>query len=143
MAYLMGIDLGSTSLKAVIYDLAGNAVASASRPTERFSPDADHPDWVIWQPEQIWGGTAEAIKEAVGQLDDPGQIQALAVTGMGMDGVPMTEGGQWLYPFISWHCPRTIPQQQWWLENIGAAKTFSISGNPVWGINSALRLLWP
>ena len=29
MDYLAGIDLGSTSLKVVVYDLAGNAVAQA------------------------------------------------------------------------------------------------------------------
>ena len=142
MAYLIGIDLGSTSLKAAVYDESGTMVASASRPTERFNPDPDHPDWVIWKPEGIWSGTAEAIKEAVAKLDDPARIQGVAVTGMGMDGVPMTEDGRWLYPFISWHCPRTQPQHQWWLENIGAEKQFSITGNPVWAINSALRILW-
>ena len=65
MDYLMGIDLGSTSLKAVIYDLDGNVAASGSQPTERYNPYPDHPEWTVWQPEQIWGGTAEAIKEAV------------------------------------------------------------------------------
>jgi len=142
MDYLVGIDLGSTSLKAVIYDLAGNAVAKSSRPTERFNPYPDHPDWAIWKPEQIWGGTAEALREAVAQIKNPADIKGVAVTGMGMDGVPMTMGGQWLYPFISWHCPRTKPQQEWWLERIGAEKQFAISGNPIWAINSALRLLW-
>ena len=39
----MGIDLGSTSLKAVVYDLEGRTVAGGSRPTERFHPDPDHP----------------------------------------------------------------------------------------------------
>ena len=58
MDYLMGIDLGSTSLKAIVYDLDGNAVAAGSRPTERFHPNPDHPEWTVWQPEQIWGGTA-------------------------------------------------------------------------------------
>ena len=142
MDYLVGIDLGSTSLKAVVYDLEGNAVAQASRPTERFNPDPAHPDWAIWKPEQIWGGVAESLKEATAQLDDPKSIKAVAVTGMGMDGVPMTEDGEWLYPFISWHCPRTTPQHAWWLENIGQEKQFAITGNPVWPINSALRLLW-
>jgi xylulokinase len=47
-----------------------------------------------------------------------------------------------LYPFISWHCPRTEPQQQWWLEKIGADRQFSISGTQVWVFNTALRLLW-
>ncbi len=142
MDYLMGIDLGSTSLKAVVYDLAGRKVAGGSRPTERFHPQADHPDWTVWQPEQIWNGTAAAIREAVQQMNDPTQLRAVAVTGMGMDGLPIDEQGNWLYPFISWHDPRTIPQHQWWIDNIGAEKQFSIGGNPLLPINSALRILW-
>jgi xylulokinase len=142
MDLLMGIDLGSTSLKAIVYDLDGNVVARGSRPTEKYNPSQEHPEWTVWQPEQIWGGTAEAIREAVAQLADPAQIRGLAVTGMGMDGVPIDEGGRWLYPFISWHDPRTAPQHAWWLEKIGARKTFAIGGNPVWPINSALRILW-
>lgn len=142
MDYLMGIDLGSTSLKAVIYDLDGNVAASGSRPTERYNPYPDHPEWTVWQPEQIWGGTAAAIKEAIAKLGDPGQVKGVAVTGMGMDGVPVDEHGQWLYPFISWHDPRTAPQLEWWMQNIGAEKTFSIGGNTLWRFNTALRLLW-
>jgi xylulokinase len=142
MDCLMGIDLGSTSLKAVIYDLQGNALASASRPTQRFHPDPAHPHWTVWQPEQIWGGTAQAIREALAGLSEPRSIRAVAVTGMGMDGLPIDDRGQWLYPFISWHDPRTGPQFQWWKEHIGAAKVFSIGGNPLWPINSALRILW-
>jgi sugar (pentulose or hexulose) kinase len=62
MDYLAGIDLGSTSLKCVIYDLDGNVVASGTRPTERFNPYPHHPEWTVWQPEQIWGGTADATR---------------------------------------------------------------------------------
>jgi xylulokinase len=142
MDYLMGIDLGSTSLKAVVYDLDGAVVASGSRPTERSHPDADHPEWTVWQPDQIWGGTAAAIREAVDHLDDPRSIRGVAVTGMGMDGLPVDENGTWLYPFISWHDPRTAPQLAWWQETIGAEKVFSVGGNPLWAINSALRILW-
>ena len=142
MDYLAGIDLGSTSLKCVIYDLAGNVVASGSRPTEKYNPYPEHPEWTVWQPEQIWGGTAAAMKDAVTQLDNPSNIKGVAVTGMGMDGVPVDEQGNWLYPFISWHDPRTAPQLQWWEDNIGAAKTFGIGGNTLWRFSTALRLLW-
>lgn len=142
MEYLVGIDLGSTSLKAVIYDLAGNVAAKASRPTLRRNPYTDHPDWAVWEPGEIWGGVCDSLQEAIAKIDSPASIRAVAVTGMGMDGVPIDRAGNWLYPFISWHCPRTVPQQQWWLEHVGAQKQFSISGNPVWAINTALRLLW-
>jgi xylulokinase len=142
MDYLAGIDLGSTSLKCVIYDLAGNVVSSGTRPTERHNPYPDHPEWTVWQPEQIWGGAAEAMKEAVARLDDPRRIKAVAVTGMGMDGVPVDEQGNWLYPFISWHDPRTEPQLQWWEKKIGAENTFRSGGNTLWRFSTALRLLW-
>jgi xylulokinase len=140
--YLAGVDLGSTSLKSVIYDLSGTVVASGSRPTERFHPDTAHPDWTVWDPAQIWGGAAAAVGDAVAKLDDPRQIAAVAVTGMGMDGVPVDDTGKWLYPFISWLCPRTEPQRQWWEKTIGTEKTFSIGGNNLWAFSTALRLLW-
>jgi xylulokinase len=142
MDYLMGIDLGSTSLKAVVYDLDGNLVASGSRPTEKVHPNARRPEWTVWEPEQIWCGAAAAIRDAVSQLGDPRQVRAVAVTGMGMDGLPVDGNGRWLYPFISWHDPRTGPQLAWWQEHVGVEKTFSIGGNPVWPINSALRIRW-
>lgn len=142
MSYLAGIDLGSTTLKAVIYDLAGKVVASACRPTDQVHPDPAHPEWTVWLPEQIWSGSAAAMKEAIAQLDDPRQIEGVAVTGMGMDGLPVDEDGQWLYPFISWHCPRTQPQFDWWSKQITAEKTFCIGGNTLWRFSTALRLLW-
>jgi len=142
MSYLVGIDLGSTSLKVVVFDTDGRVVSAANRPTELFHPYPEDPQWATWDPQQIWNGVCEACCETVAHLDDMKSIRAVAVTGMGMDGVPMDKDGKWLYPFISWHCPRTAPQQQWWLEHIGAAKQFSITGNPVWTINTALRLLW-
>ncbi len=141
MDYLMAIDLGSTSLKAVIYDLDGNRVASASRPTEKITPE-DHPEWVVWEPTQIWHGAAAAAKEALATLDDPNLVRAVAVTGMGMDGVPVDRHGEHLYPFISWHDPRTAAQAEWWNDHVGAEKTFGIAGFPTWAITAAMRILW-
>lgn len=142
MDLLLGIDVGSTSLKAIVYDTRGNAVARASRATEKSHPNADHPEWTVWDPEQIWTGCAAAVREAIATLDDPRRIRAVAVTGMGMDGVPVDGDGRWLYPFISWHDPRTAPQLAWWRDHVGVERTFLIGGNPVWPINSALRILW-
>ncbi len=141
MDYLMTIDLGSTTLKALIHDLDGNCVASANRVTEKRTPPG-HPEWVEWDPDQIWTGAAAAAKEAVSQVDDPSLIRGVTVTGMGMDGVPVDRDGRHLYPFISWHDPRTAPQAGWWKENIGAERTFSIAGFPSWAITGAMRILW-
>ena len=96
MTFLLGIDLGSTSLKAVAFDLHGNIQASSSRPTLESHPDPDHPEWSYWMPENIWGGTASPIQDVVNELGDPKEIAAVAVTGMGMDGLPIDANGEWL-----------------------------------------------
>ncbi len=142
MDYLVGIDLGSTNLKAIVYDTSGRAVARGSQPIQRSHPHSEHPEWVVWEPEHIWGGICQVLQQAIRQLEDPKRIRGVAVTGMGMDGVPLDRQGRWLYPFISWHCPRTVPQQRWWLENMGPEWQFQISGNQIWVFNTALRLLW-
>jgi len=139
MDYFLGIDLGSTSLKAIIYDTDGHLIARGDKPTLKFHPT---PEATVWNPEQIWNDTAAACRDAVAQIPNPTAIKGVAVTGMGMDGVPMDENGNYLYPFISWHDTRTQPQFDWWIKTIGVDKTFSVGGNPVLPINSALRMLW-
>jgi len=145
MDYFLGIDLGSTSLKAIIYDTDGRLIARGDRPTLKFHPT---PDATVWEPDQIWNDTAAACRDAVAQIPNlagtlgRSAIKGVAVTGMGMDGVPIDEQGNHLYPFISWHDTRTQPQFDWWVKTIGVDKTFAVGGNPVWLINSALRMLW-
>jgi sugar (pentulose or hexulose) kinase len=142
MTCLLGIDLGSTSLKAIAFDLDGNIKAAGNRPTQQTHPEPNHPERVVWMPEDIWGGTADAIRDVVDQLDDPAQIAGVAVTGMGMDGLPIDETGNWLYPFISWLDNRTIPQHEWWLEHVGAQKIYEVSGHAALHINSVNRIMW-
>jgi len=142
MDYLMGIDLGSTTLKAVVYDLEGKAVGRGSVPNSKVHLDPRHPERAVWLPEAIWGGTADAIRTALSQIEDPRHVRGVAVTGMGMDGLPVDDEGKPLYPLISWHDRRTGPQLAWWRRHVGVERTFSIGGNPVWPINSALRILW-
>lgn len=142
MDCLLGIDLGSTSIKAIVFDTAGNALAEGSRPTQHSSPYKEHPEWVIWEPHQLWKDTAAAIREAVEKLKGAHNIRALAVAGFGGDGAPIDEQGECLYPAISWHDPRVEPQSRWWAENIGPERQFSITGSHIYMYNTALRLRW-
>jgi len=142
MKVLLGIDLGSTSLKAVAFDLQGNIQASSSRPTIEAHPNPEHPEWSVWEPENIWGGIADAIRDVVDALGDPSRVAGLAVTGMGMDGLPIGLHGEWLYPFISWHDTRTYPQHAWWMEKIGPLKIYQTGGHAALLINTINRIMW-
>ena len=142
MDYLLGIDVGSTSMKAAIYDLDGNVVAQGSHPTQSIANDPEHPNWQVYLPEDIWNGIAAAIKSAVDQIESNESIKAAAVTGLGADAVPLDEYGEPVYPFINWLCTRTAPQFDWWLENVGLEKTFQVSGWQPFVWSTVLRFMW-
>ncbi len=142
MSYLMGIDLGSTSLKAAVYDLEGNLISFGSSPTVLSYLNPEHPKWSCWEPEKIWAGVCAATKKALSGIDDAGAVKAVAVTGFGYDGLPVDADGRWLYPFIAWHCHRTLPQSNSWVSVPGAEKVFSVSGRLIYPINTIFRMMW-
>lgn len=142
MDYVLGIDVGSTSMKALVYDLEGNVVAQASRPTHSLANDPQHPNWQVYLPEDIWNGIAAAIHDAVSRIGSADQIRAAAVTGLGADAVPLDEDGEPVYPFINWLCTRTTAQFDWWMANVGLNKTFDISGWQPFVWSTALRFMW-
>lgn len=142
MDCLMGIDLGSTSIKAIVYDTGGKLLAAGSVPTEVSHLDKDHPEWAFWDPEVIWQSVVRATGQALAALNDGSRIKAVAVTGWGMDGVPLDRDGNVLYPFISWHCARTQPQSEAFSGRIGPERLFSITGTQVMAIHTVYRMLW-
>ena len=142
MDYLLGIDVGSTSMKALVYDLDGNVISQGSSRTESVANDPNHPNWQVYLPDHIWDGVSTAIHEAMSQIGSQDCIKAAAVTGLGADAVPLNEKGDPLYPFINWICTRTTPQFEWWMKNIGQEKTFQITGWQPFIWNTALRFIW-
>jgi len=142
MDLLLGLDIGSTNIKANFYDVKGQLVSGGSKPTLLSHPDEDHPNWSIWDPDIIWGAVKDSISSALEKLDLKGDIRSVSVTGFGMDGVPIDKSGNWLYPFISWHCPRTEKQCLQWSKEVGTDVIFSISGKQVMHIDTVYRILW-
>lgn len=142
MDYLLGIDVGSTSMKALIYDLEGNVVARGSHLTETVANDPDHPNWQVYLPEHIWEGVSSATRMAINKIGDGTRIRAAAVTGLGADAVPLDQHGEPVYPFINWLCTRTTPQFEWWLENVGLEKTFQVTGWQPFVWSTVLRFMW-
>ena len=142
MDYLLGIDVGSTSMKALVYDLDGNVISQGSRPTESIANNPDHPNWQVYMPDHIWDGISSAIHDAVQGISQQDRIVAAAVTGLGADAVPVDEKGIPVYPFINWICTRTTPQFEWWLKNVGLEKTFEITGWQPFIWSTVLRFMW-
>lgn len=140
--YLLSVDIGSTSIKSVIFDYEGNIISIGRRKTEVFYQKEDSKNYAFWMPENIWQSVCSAIKDSVAVIADPGLIKSVTVTGFACDGVPVDENGNWLYPFISWHDTRCIEQIEWIKDNFDFEEIYKINGQKPWLHNTILRTVW-
>ena len=140
--YLLGIDIGTTNLKANLYDVTGHRVAAASRPNTAQYPYPNNPDWAVYSPEALWHATLANIRQITSQVAEPEAIEALAIAGMGEPIIPLDRDGAWLHPAICWFDRRTEPQAGWWREQFGARRIYAITGQPVSFFLSLNAMLW-
>jgi xylulokinase len=138
-ALILGIDLGTTSTKAVAYDVRGHMVATASVPTITHYP---RPLWAYFEPEELWDSVASAVRGVTSQIGNPSRIKSVAVASFAEAGVPVDAHGKPTYNVIAWFDRRTIPQADWLLETIGEQRLFERSGLALQPIFTLCKLLW-
>ncbi len=83
---LVGVDFGTTNIKAIIFDDAGQVVVQASTPTPTRYPS---PGRAYYEPDELWGRTVEALSQATAQLKDAGRIASVAFASHGETAVPI------------------------------------------------------
>lgn len=86
MSYLLGIDAGTSVIKAALFDAQLNTVATAARKTRLQAP---HPGWAEVDMDETWQMSAAAIRAVL----DASGISADAVAGVGITGNMV---GAWL-----------------------------------------------
>ena len=75
---LLAIDQGTTSSRALVFDLKANLIASAQKEFAQIYPE---PGWVEHDPEVIWATVLSTAREALSKAEDQGfEVQAIGVT---------------------------------------------------------------
>ena len=82
---LLGLDLGTGSIKALLLDEDGAPVGEGS---VSYPVRAPHPGWAESSTEEWWEATVEATKTAIGQYG--AQVAALGLSGQ-MHGVVLAD----------------------------------------------------
>ncbi len=78
MKYLLALDQGTTSSRAIILGLDGSVVSVAQQEFEQHFP---HDGWVEHDAEEIWQSQLETAREAISQAGAaPGDIGAIGIT---------------------------------------------------------------
>lgn len=136
---LLGVDLGTGSIRAAIFDRRGRTVSRAGRPTP---VDRPRQDWAEFRPEALWRVLTEVIAEAVAACPQSSSIVAMAVASVGESMFPVGEDGRELAPAIAWFDGRTREQLARLEGAIGRERLFSITGLTPDMSLSACKLLW-
>jgi xylulokinase len=139
VSLLLGLDVGTTSIKAVVYRPDGIAVASAAAPTPTHVP---RPRWAFYRADELWGTVVDVIRRALAEIPDPSQIASVAVASVAEAGVLLDANGEATADIIAWYDTRTKPQADWLGEHLGADALFASTGLSLQPIFSLCKMLW-
>ncbi|WP_035051926.1 glycerol kinase GlpK [Andreprevotia chitinilytica] len=104
--YILALDQGTTSSRAIVFDRAGNMVSVAQKEFTQIYPQAG---WVEHDPLEIWGSQAGVAAEAVASAGlESGHIAAIGITNQRETTIVWDrETGHPVYNAIVWQDRRT------------------------------------
>ncbi|NLO07168.1 MAG: hypothetical protein GX131_15180 [candidate division WS1 bacterium] len=135
--HLMGLDVGSTGVKAVVFTPEGAIVGSAYREYPEVYPA---PGWIELRPDEVWEATRTVISEAAAQAG--GGVRSLAISALGEAFTPVAEDGSFLHNTIVSPDTRATAQADRWRETLGAERVFAITGMPLHASFTLNKLIW-
>ncbi|HOG29466.1 MAG TPA: FGGY family carbohydrate kinase, partial [Vicinamibacterales bacterium] len=109
MAYILALDQGTTSSRAILFDRSGGTSAVAQREFEQHFPT---PGWVEHDPREIWASQMAVAAEALARAQaGPGDVAAIGITNQRETTVVWDrQTGEPVYPAIVWQDRRTAEQ---------------------------------
>ncbi len=141
--YLLGYDIGSSSVKAALVDAeSGKTVASDFFPKTEMSMQALQAGWAEQDPEMWWSNLKLANASVLQQSGvDPSDIKAIGISWQ-MHGLVMIDRErQLLRPSIIWCDSRAVPYGDKAFKAIGEEKALShLLNSP--GNFTAAKLAW-
>lgn len=140
MAYLLGIDIGTSGTKTVLFDEMGNTIASALEEYPLYQPNIG---WAEQDPEDWWQATAASIHRVLAVSG----VKSADVSGIGlsgqMHGLVMLDGdNKVLRRSIIWCDQRSTAECDQITSLIGAERLIEITANPALTGFTASKIMW-
>jgi glycerol kinase len=106
--YVIAVDQGTTSSRAIVFDHTGNIISKGQLEHEQIFPQAG---WVEHDPKEIWANTREVIRLALTEAKlTSGDIAAVGITNQRETAVVWDRNtGEPVYNAIVWQDTRTQP----------------------------------
>ena len=128
MEYLLGVDLGTSGTKTVLFDVNGQAVASE---TVEYPLHQPQNGWAEQAPEDWWDAARNTIRSVIEQSGvDAADIKGLGISGQMHGLVLLDADGNVLREAILWCDGRTQDECDEITNTIGRERLIQITANP-------------
>lgn len=135
MANLLGVDVGTTSLKMVLFDENGNQLKSVSRDYTLET----HGDRVELNPEKYW----KMFSEAYGEIKKEYEVTALSIDTQCETLIVTDAEGKPLYNAIVWLDNRAVAEAEKIDAKFGVKTVYEVTGQPeITATWPASKLMW-
>ena len=134
MARLVGLDVGTSSVKGVAIDDAGNVLGVAE---SGYALSTPRPGWSEQNPDDWWRATTIVLDEL-----DGGHADGIGLSGQMHGLVALDEKDRPLRPAILWNDGRTQRQCEEIEARVGIERLIALTGNRALAGFTAPKLLW-
>ena len=140
MAYLMGIDLGTSSLKTIIIDENGTVMAQSARAYQFASP---HGGYAEHDPGEWWQACCETVRDTLAALGKPAsEVKGVSFSGQMHGAVLLDKDYRVIRPAIL-HCDaRSAAQVEQIKDALGMDRVRELIMNPVYTGFLLPSLMW-
>ena len=140
MAYLIGVDLGTSGTKTVLFAEDGTVAASCTIEYPLYQPQNG---WAEQDPLDWWNAVCGTTKAVVAKAG----ISASEIKGVGLSGqmhglVMLDKSGNVLRKSIIWCDQRTAKECEEITQKVGAGNLIKITANPALTGFTASKIMW-
>jgi gluconokinase len=138
LEFVIGLDLGTTSCKAIAVTAEGRILAAASSSHAMQSPQ---PGWAQQQAEEVWQGASTALRSLTAHLA-LSQASALSVSGAMHSVVPIGREGAPVAAAMTWADNRAAQKARSLRQRTDPHALYLRTGCPLQAIYHPARLRW-
>ena len=138
--YLCGIDIGTTGVKVILFDMNGSEKGSAYR---EYGCEYPRSGWVQQDGELLWQETCTAIQAAIeAARANPKEIASVGLSTQRCTLAPVDKDGKSIFTSISWQDRRSTKQCDDIRNLIGDERYYQITGLPIDTTWSVSKIMW-
>ncbi len=140
MPYVIGIDIGTSGTKTVLFDEKGTTIASATVEYPLYQPKNGYAEQ---NPEDWYNASVSTIRTVLEKSGvDKNDVKGIGLSGQMHGLVMLDENNQVIRPSIIWCDQRTAKECEEITERVGAERLIAITANPALTGFTASKILW-